>query len=153
MAKGAYDAFITSIEGLIAGLEEARDKAAPAAHDAVVKWAENTARDARMILSRPSWLLPSSIESKVVDYKKDRKIWAMAAFRFREKNNKRDPGFYGQYHEAGWAPDRKVVKVPDHFLRQAKKKNMPTLLKELDEALEEVTGIIKQKFDEKLHGA
>lgn len=62
----------------------------------------------------------------------------MTEFRFKSKIDKRDPGYYGRFHEAGFAPDREKVKVPDHFLRNAEKNNRPTLENELRETLADV---------------
>ncbi|MBQ9873981.1 MAG: hypothetical protein IJM30_05925, partial [Thermoguttaceae bacterium] len=72
-----------------------------------------------------------AVDARIVDATRE----AMAGFRFREKDNKRDPGYYGKYYEAGWAPNGRKVTVPDHFLRKAKKKNKPRLERELDEAM------------------
>lgn len=132
------DDFIVSLEALIEGLNAAKDEAAPKLEEALERWAENVERDAKTKLNRPHWLLQQNISSKVKAYKQNRKVWAMVGFRFREKLDKRDPGYYGQFHEAGWAPDRKVVKVPDHFLRNAKKQNRARLEEELQIALANV---------------
>lgn len=64
-------------------------------------------------------------------------------FRFRNKTDKRTPGFYGQFHEGGWAPDRKFVKVPHHFLKSAKR-NRASLEKELQITLSDVMDITRR---------
>lgn len=135
---GLMDDFIVSLESLIEGLNAAKDEAAPKLEEALERWVANVERDAKTKLNRPRWLLQQNISSKVKAYRQNHKVWAMVGFRFRIKNNRRDPGYYGQFHEAGWAPDRKVVKVPDHFLREAKKQNRARLEKELQDALADV---------------
>lgn len=147
------DSFIVSLEAMIEGLEAAKDAAAPELAKAVERWVVAVERDAKTNLNRPHWLLQKNISSKIKEYKQNRKVWAMAGFRFQEKSNKRDPGFYGKYHEAGWAPDRRVVKVPDHFLRAAKKKNRAQLEKEIHDALADVVRITDQIFDARKKGA
>lgn len=122
---------------IIEGLDAAQKAATPALHKAVEKWAQGVKTQGRANLARPSWLLTSSIVDKVVDYSKRGKIWGMTGFE-RTTNDPRSPGVYGQYHEAGWAPDRKVVKTPDHFLRRAKLQQGATLKNDVDAALQEV---------------
>ena len=146
---GYMDDFIVSLEILIEQLQAARDEAAPELEKAVERWVVAVERDAKANLNRPHWFLQQNISSKVKAFQQNRKIWAMAGFRFKEKQNKRDPGFYGQYHEAGWAPDRKVVKVPDHFLRKAKEKNRPTLEKELQTTLADVMNLTRRIMAER----
>ena len=128
---------------LIAALEEAKKNAEPELVAAVENWAKSVAEKAKRNLSRPRWLLTSSISEKVVDYKKNARIWAIAGF---EKTNggKRTPGTYGQYHEAGWAPDRKKPSGPDHFLRKAKNEQREQLGKDVDEALEHVLEVFQK---------
>ena len=146
------DRFIASLEAMIEGLEAAKDAATPELAKAVERWIVAVERDAKAKLNRPHWLLQKNISSKIKEYKQNRKIWAMAGFRFRKKSNKRDPGFYGKYHEAGWAPDRRVVKVPDHFLREAKKKNRAQLEKEVHDALIDVAKITERIFEARKKG-
>lgn len=141
---GFMDDFIVSLETLIESLNAAKDEAAPELEKAVERWVVAVERDAKAKLNRPRWLLQHNISSKVKAYRQNHKVWAMTGFRFKEKLNKRDPGFYGQYHEAGWAPDRKVVKVPDHFLREAKAKNRERLEKEIQDALADVMTITRR---------
>ena len=141
---GYMDDFIVSLETLIEQLQAARDEAAPELEKALERWVVAVERDAAAILNRPHWLLQQNIASKVKAYQQNRKIWAMTGFRFRNKTDVRDPGFYGQYHEAGWAPDRKVVKVPHHFLKSAKKQNRASLEKELQAALSDVMNITRR---------
>ena len=135
---GLMDDFIVSLEALIEGLNAAKEEAAPKLEAALERWVVAVERDAKTKLNRPHWLLQQNISNKVKAYRQNHKVWAMVGFRFREKNNKRDPGYYGQFHEAGWAPDRKVVKVSPHFLREAKKQNKAQLEKELQAALADV---------------
>ena len=134
MPKGYMDKYITKMESIARGLEAAQRDAGPKLTKAIDTWVDATEKDAKKILARPHWLLQRSITDKVVDYEKNHKIWAMVGFRF-QSTAPRDPGNYGQYHEAGWAPDRKIVKVPDHFLRRAKQQNRPRLLQEIGIAL------------------
>lgn len=138
MPVGYMDKYITKMEQIAKGLEAAQKEAGPKLEAAIERWTTATEQDARAILNRPKWLLQQNITDKIIDYKKTRKIWAMVGFRFQSKSA-RDPGYYGQYHEAGWAPDRKVVKVPDHFLRKAKEKNRERLLAEIAIALKGMT--------------
>ena len=143
MKKGFLDDWITSLETLIQGLEAAKDAAAPELRAALDEWVQATEEDARQILGRPSWLLTRSITSKVKDYQQGRKIWAMAGFRFRSKEP-RDPGMYGRFHEAGWAPVGHKVTAPDHFLRQAKAKNLMQLDKRCRAALQNVMALVSE---------
>lgn len=46
-------------------------------------------------------------------------------------------------------PDRKVVKVPDHFLRKGKIKNRAQLEKDLQAALSDVLEITKRIMSER----
>lgn len=137
MSNGLYDDFTTALQCLIEGLDKARNSAAPIMQNAVDKYAEAVETDAKNILNRPHWLLQRNISSKVKAYTKHHKIWAMVGFRFQNQN-KRDPGYYGQFHEAGWANDRKLIKVPHHFLRQAKSRNKPKLDEDIQAALSDV---------------
>lgn len=134
---GFMDDFIVSLESLIEGLNAAKDAAVPKLEEALQRWVKNVERDAKAKLKRPRWLLQKSITDKVITYEQNKKVWAMVGFRFQERRSKRDPGYYGQFHEAGWAPDR-VVKVPHHFLKDAKKENKADLEKELQKALADV---------------
>lgn len=138
------DDFIVSLEALIEGLNAARDDAVPKLEEALERWVANVERDAKSTLNRPHWLLQRNITNKVKAYRQNHKVWAMTGFRFRRKDDKRDPGYYGQFHEAGWAPDRKVVKVPRHFLKEAKKKNKAQLEKEIQDALADVMEQVRQ---------
>ncbi len=135
---GFMDDFIVSLEALIEGLNAARDDAVPKLEEALGRWVANVERDAKANLNRPHWLLQKNISGKVKAYRQNHKIWAMVGFRFRIKNNRRDPGYYGQFHEAGWRPGGYKTTAPDHFLREAKKKNRARLEKELQDALADV---------------
>ena len=146
---GYMDDFIVSLETLVESLNAAKDQAAPELEKSVERFIGAVERDARANLNRPRWLLQKNISSKVKAYRRNHKVWAMTGFRFKEKKNRRDPGFYGQYHEAGWAPDRKVVKVPDHFLRKGKIKNRAQLEKDLQAALSDVLEITKRIMSER----
>jgi hypothetical protein len=126
-----------TFEAIIDALETAKKDADPALQKAVEKWARDVSALARQYLARPSWLLTPSIIDKVVDYDKRGKIWGMAGFK-AGGDGKRAPGKYGRYHEAGYAADRKQVKVPDHFLRRAKLAKGDQLKKDVDAALVEV---------------
>lgn len=138
------DDFIFSLETLIEQLQAARDEAAPKLEETLEKWILAVARDAKANLNRPRWFLQQNISSKVKAFQKNRKVWAMTGFRSRNKTDKRDPGYYGRFHEAGWEPDRKVVKVPRHFLKNAKKQNLPTLEKELQATLADVMDLTRR---------
>ena len=128
---------------LIEALREARINAQPELVKAVERWSLAVVASGKSNLARPSWLLTSSIVDKVVDYKKNAKIWAIAGFE-KTTGGKRTPGTYGQYHEAGWAPDRKKPSGPDHFLRKAKNEQREQLGKDVDEALEHVLEVFQK---------
>lgn len=149
---GYMDKFIVSLEAMIEGLEYAKDAAAPELAKAVERWVVAVERDAKANLNRPRWLLQKNISSKVKDYRQNHKVWAMTGFRFKVKSDKRDPGYYGKYHEAGWAPDRKKINVPDHFLREAKKKNRAQLEKEVHDALADVVRISERIIEARQRG-
>jgi hypothetical protein len=146
---GYMDNFVVSLEILIEQLQAARHKAAPELEKALERWIVAVERDAKANLNRPHWFLQQNISSKVKAFQQNHKIWAMTGFRFQNKSNPRDPGYYGKFHEAGWAPDRKVVKVPHHFLRSAKKKNRPTLEKELQATLSDVMDLTSEIMAER----
>ena len=139
---GYMDGMIVRLEKIIEGLEAAEKASGPELRKAVDKWIVAVEKDAKINLNRPRWLLQENITNKVVDYAKNHKIWAMTGFRFQTKNP-RDPGQYGQYHEAGWAPDRKTVKVPDHFLKKAKQKHRDDLQADIDAALGRVAKVFE----------
>lgn len=126
-------------------MKKAQSEAGPKIEKIVVKWAEKVEVDARAGLSRPEWLLSKSISSKVKNYD-NKKIWAMAGFKFQEKDNKRDPGYYGQYHEAGWAPPGHKVTAPDHFLRKAKQKNLSFLNQGVKRVLPDIMERVKEEL-------
>ncbi|MBP3531210.1 MAG: hypothetical protein J6K25_08530 [Thermoguttaceae bacterium] len=136
MAGYFIEGFIEAFEGLIESLEEMNDELAPRYREALDEWAEETGKLAVQHLSRPRWLLSRSIGDKVKDYRKDRKLWAMAGFQFQHNlgrsKNPRDPGNYGQYHEGGWRPGKYRVSAPDHFLRRAKAETIWPLLQKIE---------------------
>ena len=143
MAGMNLDGLKVVYDTLIEALERAKKEANPALVKAIESWAEEVRRSSKLKLSRPSWLLTSSIVDKVVDYEKTGKIWGIVGFE-KTSGGKRTPGSYGQYHEAGWAPDRKVVKVPTRFLRRAKQDSAGALKKDIDDALTDVLAIFEQ---------
>lgn len=138
---GYMDDFIVGLEDFIAALQAARDEAAPLVEEALERWVTSVESSAKTNLNRPHWLLQENISHKVKAYQRNKKIWAMVGFRFKEKQNKRDPGYYGQFHEAGWAPDRQVT-VPHHFLRRAKKQHQAQLEKEIQAATANVMEMV-----------
>lgn len=130
---------------LIEALEEAKKDANPRLVEAINLWAESVKRKAKFNLARPSWLLTSSIVDKVVDYQKTGKIWGIVGFE-KTTGGPRTPGSYGQFHEAGWAPDRKTVKVPARFLRRAKAESAQELKDDVDEALKKVLEVFENRI-------
>lgn len=146
MAGYFIEGFIEAFEGLIESLEEIGDELAPRYREALDEWATETARLAVENLSRPHWLLSRSIGDKVKDYRKDRKLWAMAGFQFQHNlgrsKDPRDPGNYGQYHEGGWRPGKYRVSAPDHFLRRAKAETYWPLLQKIAKINEKMVGEI-----------
>ncbi len=148
MAKMRIEGMIGAMEGIVEGLKKARSESGPKIEKIVSEWLQRVEKDARVVLARPKWLLPKNISSKVKNYD-DKKIWAMAGFKFREKENKRDPGYYGQFHEAGWAPPGHKVTAPDHFLRKAKIKNMPQLERETQNVLSDIMERVKEEMNKK----
>ena len=139
---GYMDKMIVRIETIAEGLENAEKASGIELRKAIDKWVEAVERDAKQKLNRPKWLLQENITNKVVDYEKNHKIWAMTGFRFQSKDP-RTPGQYGQFHEAGWAPDRKKINVPDHFLKEAKKQNRARLEADIDAALGRVAKVFE----------
>ncbi len=145
MAKMRIEGMIGAMEGIVEGLKKARSESGPKIEKIVSEWAQRVEKDARVELKRPLWKLSSNIDSKVKSYE-SKKIWAMAGFKFQEKGNKRDPGYYGQFHEAGWAPTGHKVTVPDHFLRKAKQKNQPWLKTEVERVLPDIMERVRQEL-------
>lgn len=133
MTDDLKEAFIALREGL----EEAKKAANPSLALALEKWGRDVKTLSKQNLARPSWLLTSSIVDKVKNYDKNSKVWAMVGFN-KTDSNPRSPGIYGRYHEAGWAPDRKTINVPDHFLRRAKLARGAKLKQDVNEALKDV---------------
>ncbi|MBQ9875451.1 MAG: hypothetical protein IJM30_13435 [Thermoguttaceae bacterium] len=135
------------IEGIRDGSIEARSDLTPKLEKAVVDYSEEVQTGAKSKLNRPKRLLSGRIGKSVKKYgvgTKGLKIWAMAGFTFKEKNNKRDSGYYGQFHEAGWRPNGKPS-APDHFLRRAKKEALPTLQKECVGHFREIARYIEKR--------
>lgn len=133
------DGQIARIERAIVELEkEFKEKLPDRVYELVEKWIERVAADARANLARPKWLLTKHITPKIKKYQSGQKIWAAAGFRFRVKNDKRDPGYYGQFHEAGWRPGGKRVSVKKKFIKRAKKKNLPQLHQDLRDLVESI---------------
>lgn len=149
MPKMKVDGFIDAFQCIVEGLEASRKKAAPKLKKALQQWAENTAEDATAGLRRPTWLLSKSIEPKLKEYQNNGKIWAIAGFKFSSKEDKRTPGYYGQFHEAGWAPHNRKPTAPDHFLKKAKEANTPKLQKETEQALKQIDKTIAEKIRER----
>lgn len=145
MPKMRIEGVVGTIGGIVEGLKKARKESAPKIEKAVVDWTARVETDARAGLARPHWLLTKHISSKVKNYD-DKKIWAMAGFKFNEKNNKRDPGYYGQFHEAGWAPTGHKVTAPDHFLRKAKQANKGQLEKDVEKILPGIMERVKEEI-------
>lgn len=139
------EGMIGAIEGIVAGLKRARSESGPKIEKIVVEWAQKVEDDARLELQRPAWKLSSNIDSKVKAYD-SKKIWAMAGFKFQEKGNKRDPGYYGQFHEAGWAPIGHKVTAPDHFLRKAKQKNRSWLEAEIKRVVPDIMDRVREEL-------
>lgn len=129
--------FINALEDISKDRAIVSEATYNAVRDSLAEWAENVANDADRFLQRPHWLLSKSIASKVVEYRKDNKVYAMAGFRFqagRALNIKRnygyffpDPGYYGQFFEGGKRKGGAPYKTIDHFLRRAKDLNAPKL--------------------------
>lgn len=101
----------------------------------VEAFAELVEQEGRRNLSRPSWLLSRSFGAKVKEYEDGGKVFAVVGFQFRSKD-KRDPGFYGKYHEGGWAPPGRKPTAPPRFIRRAKIKYLPLLEQSLQELQE-----------------
>lgn len=127
-------AWSEALKSLVEGLEAAQDASGERLRQAVNAWSEEVKNDAIAYLGRPTWLLSKSIVDKVKSYDESGKIWAMAGFRF-DDNDKRSPGYYGQFQEAGWRPAPYIQRTPDHFLRRAKADHMNDLHKRLEDAL------------------
>ena len=119
---------------LIEALREARRNAQPELVKAVERWSLAVVASGKSNLARPSWLLTSSIVDKVVDYKKNSKVFAIVGFK-KTDGTPRSPGTYGGFHEAGYAPDRAKPSAPTRFLRKAKKEQSALLKADVDEAL------------------
>lgn len=149
MPKMKLDGFITAYQSIVDGMNAAKADAVPKLHKVLKDWAQNTAKDAERTLNRPTWLLSRNIASKVKEYADGAKIWAMAGFKFSKKDDKRTPGYYGQFHEAGWLPNNRKPKAPAHFLRTAKQKNMATLKTESEKALNGIIDTIREEMTKK----
>ena len=139
------DDFRRAFAALIGALEEAKKDADPEIAEAVERWARDVRSLSRAYLARPSWLLTPSIVDKVVDYSKAGKIWGMVGFK-KTTGGVDTPGSYGQYHEAGWAPDRRRPSSPDHFLKRAKIERAAKLRTDVEQALKEVVKIIENSI-------
>lgn len=88
-------------------------------------------------LNRPSWLLSRSIARKVKNYQQNQKLWAIVGVK-REAVDPRDPGVYGVFHEAGWAPAGRRPQVQKRFLRSARDRNIGELMSDVKSAYEPI---------------
>lgn len=142
-----------AFKAIVDGLEETRHAAAPLLREALDKWAQNVAADAIDLLNEPHWLLSRNITSKVKEYAEGGKIWAMAGFKFsKSEEDKRIPGYYGQFHESGWLPNRRKPTARPRFLRDAKRKHDPTLKEETEKALAGFNEELLQRIRDKRAG-
>lgn len=139
---GFYKAF----NGLAKALEASRNAAAPLYEKALEQWARETSRRAVLNLNRPKWLLSRAISYKLKEYKNNKKLWAMAGFKFMDDRGPRDPGFYGQYHEAGYHHAGVRSNAPDHFLKKAKEATKPALEEMVNNASKEFRRIFAEEF-------
>lgn len=137
---GFYKAF----DGLVKALEKARDSAAPIYSDALRKWAQTTATRGVELLNRPQWLLSRAIASKIKAYDDARKLWGMAGFKYLDDRGPRDPGFYGQFHEAGIHHAGVRSNAPNHFLKRAKQETRS----ELEELIKTASAKFRNTFQE-----
>ena len=137
------DGRIATIERAVAELKKDAEELPEKIREIVEKWIERVAADARANLARPKWLLSKALAPKVKTYKAGQKVWAAAGFKFGVDGDKRDPGYYGKFHEGGWRPGGKKVSVKKKFIKRAKKKNLPLLEKDLRELVEDT---IKSKL-------
>ncbi len=140
------DEITDAFRSIVEGLGEARQEINPGLKKTLEKWAKNTADDAGRLLDRPGWLLSQNITSKTQELGQGEKLWAMAGFRFSKSDDKRSPGYYGQFHEAGWLPNQRKPTARPHFLRDAKKKNMPQLEQETNNILKEFKEVLLLKI-------
>lgn len=148
MAIAMSSDFVDALEDIIQDRAIVSETTYNAVRDALAEWAENVASDADKFLQRPHWLLSKSIASKVVEYRKDNKVYAMAGFTFRSGRAQNvkggttgvylpDPGYYGQYIEGGKRKGGTPYKTIDHFLRRSKVQNASKL-----------EGIVARHFNE-----
>ena len=148
VAKIKLNGFIEAFRGMVAALEAGRDAAAPEYREAVDSWAKDTAQTAAGNLNRPGWLLSKQLTSVVRDYKNDGKIWALAGL-VKGSSDKRDPGYYGKFHESGWRPNGGKPTAPPHFLRDAKRATTPALKAKVNEANGRIVTIINANLKKK----
>lgn len=144
---GAYDDYVTALQAVCESLDDVDAAVFVATRNALAEWAEESAVDAQALLNRPNWLLSQMIGSKVVQFLNDRKVQAMAGFRFQNKGNRTadgkethrnkrgktvaayipDPGYYGRFIEGGARKGGRPYSTRTHFLRSAKETNIATL--------------------------
>lgn len=115
----------------------------------VNRFVESSQRDAVRFLNRPKWLLSRAIGGKTKTYQDGRKLFGMAGFEeLRDGGQpRRNPGYYGKYHESGYVQPLKKAKphlvkkgrltsdekkqvrtVALHFLKRAEMANQPELI-------------------------
>lgn len=163
---GKYDDFVSALQAVGESLDDLDGALYLAIRTALKEWAEETAIDAIDLLNRPNWLLSQFIGSKVVEYLKDRKVQAMAGFRFRQKSNRYkepkkatkpgekqeyipDPGYYGRFFEGGKRRGGQPYSTRAKFLRTAKTKNIQELKALIDQAFDDQKrDLLSGKLDE-----
>ena len=129
---------LARVESALEELRERVEKEIPAEVVARVEaFQELVVNEARLNLSRPHWLLSRSFGTKVKEYADGRKVFGVVGFQFKSKD-KRAPGYYGKFHEGGWAPPGKKPTAPPKFIKRAKLKYLPLLEKSLKELQEQL---------------
>lgn len=167
--KETYNDYIEALQAVGDDLEDIDGAVFIAIRNALKEWVEETAVEAIDLLSRPNWLLSQYIGSKVVEYLTDRKVLALAGFRFRDKSNRfadgkethknkrgqtvrayiPDPGFYGRFFEGGQRKGGRPYSTRAHFLREAKTTNLASLKDLIDKAFDQAKqDLLAGKIDE-----
>lgn len=70
----------------------------------------------------------------------------MAGFKYIDDRGPRDPGYYGQFHEAGIHHAGVRSNAPSHFLKRAKEQTIPELNELIKNASAEFREIFSQEY-------
>ncbi len=137
--------YLTTLKGVASALAQLPRERKPLIEKAVEKFVANVQTDAVQNLARPNWKLSRSIGQKTKTFESRegsgvsaQKVWGMVGFTYQDRASKRDPGFYGKFHEGGVKNSKSGRNMKaKQFLKKAKTANIDALYKELERIRQE----------------